>query len=146
MALKGVIPKDIIAGNKFTLAIDNVEIVAVSVSGIEETLQVAELPDGTKASGGRTEASEMTIVIPQHLTASKLVMDAWWQAGIDPVVPAAYKNITVTGTSSSGAIVSTDTLIGVFVTNRKSADYALEDGTTMTTLEYTCSVDNAFHS
>lgn len=146
MALKGVIPKDIIAANKFTLAIDNVEIVAVSVSGIEENLQVAELPDGTKASGGRTEASETTIVIPQHVTQSRQVMDLWWQSCKDPVQPDAYKNITVTGTSSTGANTSVSTLIGVFITSRKSADYALEDGSTMTVIEYTCSVDDAFHS
>lgn len=146
MALKGVITKDIIAGNKFTLAIDNVEIVAVSVSGPEENIQVAELPDGTTASGGRTEASEITIVIPQHMAQGKQVMDLWFQACKDPVQPNAYKNVTVTGTSSTGAIVSTDTHIGVWVKTRKSADYALEDGTTMTVLEYTCSVDESIHS
>ena len=146
MALKGVIPKDIIAGNKFTINVDNTEILAVSISGIEETLEVAELPDGTAASAGRTGVSESTIVIPQHVTESKTFMDAWWLACKDPVQPGAYKNITVTGTSSTGAIVSTDTLLGVFIKGRKSADYSLEDGSTMTVLEYTVSVDDAFHS
>lgn len=146
MALKGVIPKDIIAANKFTVAVDNVEILAVSVSGPDESLQTVELPDGTAASGGRTDPSESTIVIPQHATEAKLFMDTWWNSCKDPVQPTAYKNVTVIGTSSTGAQSATDTWIGAFIKGRKSAEYSLEDGTTMTVLEYSVSIDDVFHS
>jgi hypothetical protein len=146
MALKSVIPKDIIAGNKFTLSVDNEDLLVVSVSSPEESLQTVELPDGTMASGGRTDPSEITIIIPQHVEASKIFLDTWWQGCKDPVAPNAYKSITVTGESSSGQITSTSTGVGVFIKDRTGATYSLEDGTEMTTIEYTCSVDEFFHS
>lgn len=146
MPVKNLLGKDVIGANKFTFSVDNDDLLVVSVSGIEETLQVIELPDGTAASGGRTDVSETTVVVAQHTKASITFFDAWWALCQDPVPPAAYKNGTVTGNSSSGGVSATTTLISVFIKSRKSADYNLEDGTTMTVVEYTLSVDDAFHS
>ena len=146
MPVKNLLGKDVIGANKFTFSVDNDDLLVVSVSGLDETLQVIEFPDGTAASGGRTDPSETTVVVAQHTKASITFFDAWWEMCKDPVPPSAYKNATVTGNSSSGNESATTTMISVFIKSRKGADYSLEDGTTMTVVEYTLSVDDAFHS
>jgi hypothetical protein len=146
MALKGIIPKDIIAANKFTLAADNDEILITAITGAEETIETVELPDKTSASAGRTEMSEVTIKIPAHVDESVNFMNIWFQACKDPVQPGAYKTCVVTAESSSGGTVRTYTYVGVFLKGRKTPDHALEDGATMTEIEYTASIDEVFHS
>ena len=148
MAIKGVVDKDIIAGNEYTLTVDNVEIFCVSISSVEESMQVVELPDGTSASGGRTEGGiECSVSIPAHHVDDIAYMDAWWNSGKDPVPLSAYKVVTLQGRSKSGSKVMTDTCLGVFIKGRAGAEYMLEDGgTTMTVIEYTLSIDDVEHS
>ena len=141
MALKGVIEKDIIASNKFKILFDGFEVICTSVSSIEEELVTTELPDGTRASGGRVEATEVTVTVPAHHTGAIAFMQAWWNGCQDPIIPSAYKTVAIVGTSGSGQILRTETCFGCFITGRTSAEYALEEGGEMTVIEYTISVD-----
>ena len=148
MAIKGVIDKDIIAGNEFQLTVDNVDVLCTMISSIEESMQTVELPDGTSASGGRTEGGiETTVTIPAHSVDDVAYMDAWWASCKDPIPLSAYKTVTIQGRSKSGSKTITDTGFGVWVKGRKSAEYAMEDGgTVMTVIEYTLSIDDVQHS
>lgn len=146
MALKGIIPKDIIAANKFTLAVDGDEYLITAITGAEETIQVTELPDKTSASTGRTEMSEITIKFPANVDESANFFNTWFQGCKDPVQPNAYKTCVVTAESTTGGTVRTYTYTGVFLKGRKTPDHALEDGGTMTEIEYTASIDEVFHS
>lgn len=146
MALKGVIQKDVIAGNKYKVLFDGDEVLCVSVSAVEETLQTMDLPDGTRASGGRTEASEFTAIVPAHHNEDVAKMEIWWQSCQDPVLPTAYKTTSIIGTSTMGTTIRNDTHFGCFITGRTGAEYSLEDGgTTMTVIEYTISTDRSLH-
>jgi len=144
MALKGVIQKDHIPANKYKLMVGVKEIIATSVSAIEQTLVTTDLPDGTRASSGRTEASECTVMIPAHHNGDIAFMQAWWHSGganDGPVLPTTYKPMTVIGTSGTGAVNRIDTCFGCFITGRTSSEYSMEDGGTMTVIEYTISID-----
>jgi hypothetical protein len=149
MGVKQIIDKNVIPGNSYTVIVDgNVEILFTEFGSIEETMQIIELPDGTQASGGRTEGGiETTGMIPAHDTDAIAFMDAWWEACKEPVQPSAYKALTVIGTSVDGNVTRTDICTGVFLKGRTSPEYNLEDGgTNMTTIEYTFSIDDVEHS
>jgi hypothetical protein len=147
MPLKGVIQKDIIPGNEYKLIVDNVEIICTELSGFEEALQTAELPDGTVATTGRTDATEFTVSVPYHHEDDIAFMDSWWAACKTPVQAAAYKTATAVASSSSGAVTRTSTATGCFIKNRKSPDFSMGDGgTEMTVVEYTISADEVEHA
>lgn len=148
MAVKGVISKNIIAGNSYKFLVDQVEILCTEISSIEETMQKVELPDGTQASGGRTEGGmEFTVMVPAHHKDEIDFMDSWLQACKDPVQPSAYKTTTVLGTSKDGTVTRTDTLLGCWVSARSGAEYSMEDGgTTFAQIEYTISFDDVEHA
>ena len=146
MALKGKIQKDIIAGNKYTVRVGVKEIICTTVSAIEEAIQTIDPPDGTTASGGRTEVSEFTIAVPAHHQIDMVYMNEWFAACQDPVLPTAYRMVTVKGSSSSGNINRIDTCFGCHITGRQSAEYLMEDGgSSMTVVEFTIRADRVMH-
>jgi len=146
MPAKGVINKDVIAGNKFQFLVAGVQLTVTAVEGLEEVLKTIDLPDGTRASGGRTEASEFTVRIPKHHTVEFAFFEAWYREGKDPVLATAYKPVTVLSLSNSNAITRTSSLFGCFITGRTEPDKSLEDGSEeMAEVEYTISVDDQDH-
>ena len=146
MALKGKILKDVISGNNFVLLVGAKAILCTNISSIEETLQTIDLPDGTTASGGRTEVSEFSITVPAHHEVDVAFMDHWMRNGKSPVVPGAYRTVVVKGNANSGGPGRTDTCFGTHVVGRSSSEYSMEDGgTSMTTIEYTLRCDNVVH-
>jgi len=77
--LKGRIQPNHIPVNKFSWAVIGMPaLTIVELSGIEEELEVVDLPDRTVASGGNTKAVEFTIMMPMHHTVEQAAMEQWF--------------------------------------------------------------------
>lgn len=147
MANKGVISKDIIRLDKYIITIDGVDLKAIRVGESNQTMKVVELPDGTAASGGRTEASEFEIEIPEHETKERLLLDKWWSDCKDPISPSAYKVVTITRTSGTGGVSVVEDRVGCFVKGRRGGEMSYDGGSEeMATLIYSISCDDVISS
>ena len=143
--MKGIIKPDHIPVNNFDLLVAGlIDLTAVEVSGIEDTLQTIDLPDRTRASGGNREATSFTVMIPAHHTAEFLAMEAWFKEGQDPILPTYKKPCTLVMKSLSGNIQRSFSLIGVFVQKRTLPDLDKSEDGEMASIEYEMSVDDIF--
>ena len=134
MPIKGTIKKDAIRGDAYAAEIDDGagtvrEVTYTMIGEIEEEVPVIELPDGTKASGGRTTVEPFDVKIPMHHTEDYAFMEAWYkQCNSDPIPPTAYREMTVTMTSNSGTIERFEILEGVWIHGRTSAEKSMGEG------------------
>lgn len=141
---KGVIDKDVFRGDNYTVTIDGTEYMAIRVSEFSQPMKKVMLPDGTAASGGRTDATTFEIEIPEHHPKEQTFFDGWWKKCFDPILPDAYKTVSVAKRSSSGDTTITEDRLGCWIENRKSSELSYDDGAEkMTTLIYTISCDGA---
>ena len=86
MTLKGKIQEDHIPLNKFELLVTGLPtLTLITTDDIEEALNVIEMPDGTKRSGGQTDAPEFTGQIPMHHDVQVLALELWYKQGQDPI-------------------------------------------------------------
>lgn len=141
--MKGVIQEDHIPLNKFILSVSGigVDLIFTAVSGIEEELDVAEMPDRTVATGGRTKPVEFTCMLPLHHEVEQKAMEEWYAQthgdGRSPNVDLAYKR---TGTlrlpSISGAIQVTFVLDELFPSGRALPDFEMENEGEMAQVEW----------
>lgn len=141
--MKGAIQPGHIPLNKYQLLFIGIPLLtATKVTGIDEELNVVELPDRTKASGGNTNPVETTISIPLHHSVEIAALEAWFLEGQDPVLPTYKKAGSLL--MQSGSLVGptrTYNLIGVFITKRKLPDVEMKDDGNMAEAEYTLSID-----
>lgn len=103
--MKGVIDPDHVPINRFKLLVIGTItpfFTVTSTSGIEEELEVEELPDRTVASLGRTSSMEFSITIPMHHRAEQAAMELWFIESRDPISPGYKKPAVLTHTSVSG--------------------------------------------
>lgn len=143
MTMKGSINPGHIPVNKYQLLFVGVPLLTpTTVSGIEEELQTVDLPDRTKASGGHTGPSEMTIMIPLHHSGEVAALEAWFIESQDPVTPTYKKagSLLMESVSLTGP-TRTVNLIGVFPTKRKYPDLDMSNDGDMAAVEWTLSVD-----
>lgn len=146
--MKGSIAPNHIPVNKYQFLIVGLPpLTPIEVSGIEEELQTIDLPDRTKASGGNTSASEVTIKIPLHHTVEIAAMEAWFRAGQDPVLPNYKKSgsLLLESVSLTGPTRSYN-LSGVFVTKRALPDLEQANDGDMAAAEFTLSIDQILPS
>lgn len=142
--MKGTIQEDHIPLNKFILSVSGigVDLIFTTVSGIEEELDAVDMPDRTKATGGRTQAVEFTAMLPLHHEVEQAAMEEWFNQthgdGREPNVDLAYKR---TGTlrlpSISGAIQVSFTLDELFPTKRALPDFEMDNEGEMAQVEWT---------
>jgi hypothetical protein len=86
MSLKGKIQDNHIPLNKFELLIAGLpQITLITTDDIEEQLNVIEMPDRTRRSGGQTSSVEFTGTIPMHHDVQVAALEAWYKQGQDPV-------------------------------------------------------------
>lgn len=79
MSLKNKIQPNHIPLNKFDLIVVGGPVLTpVSISGIEEELEVVDLPDRTVASGGNTKAIEFDMGLPMHHIVEQAFMESWF--------------------------------------------------------------------
>lgn len=141
--MKGVIAEDHIPLHKFRLSVSGIpiDLIFTSVSGIEEELDVAEMPDRTVATGGRTKPVEFTCMLPLHHEVEQAAMEAWFAQthgdGKEPNVNLKYKR---TGTlrlpSISGQIQVTFVLDELFPCGRSLPDFEMENEGEMAQVEW----------
>lgn len=142
MPIKGVILPDHIQVNKYLLTVIGMPpLVLTAISGIEEELDVSDLPDRTKASGGRTKPIEYDITLPLHHTVSRLAMEEWFDACKDPILPTHKRLATLTMFSQSGLPLVSFTLTGTFPMKRGLPDLELENDGEMAGVVWSMSSD-----
>lgn len=146
--MKGSIAPNHIPVNKYQFLIVGLPpLTAIEVSGIEEELQVIDMPDRTKASGGNSSASECTIKIPMHHTIEIAAMEAWFLSGKDPIQPNYKKSgsLLLESISPVGPTRAYN-INGVFVTKRMLPDLEQANDGDMASAEFTLSIDEIFPS
>lgn len=136
--MKGVIDQDHIPLNKFQLVVLGLpEFTFTTLAGLEEELDVVDLPDRTVVSGGRTQSVEFTVMLPAHHLVQQLAMEAWFQEGQDPVTLTYKKPGTMIMTSISGAIVRSFSMPDMFVSKRVIPDFDFDDDGELAQIEWT---------
>jgi hypothetical protein len=112
----------------------------ITVDGLEEELEVVDLPDRTKASGGNTKAIEFTATHPKHHTAEDVFLEAWFlEASL--VSPLYKKAATLIVQSISFLNTRTYNLIGMFPSKRKTADLDMGNEGELNVTEWTFCAD-----
>lgn len=141
--MKGTIQPDHMPVNKFELRVAGlVDLNAITVSGIEETIERVVLPDRTAASGGQKPPGEFTIELPIHHDAEFAAMELWYKEGQDPVMATYKKPCTLIVKSISGQKTRNFTLIGVWVSGRTLPDLDKENEGELAKATYLMSYDD----
>lgn len=140
MALKGKIQAGEIPVNAFEFRPVGLPVFTVTKASFpEETLEIMELPDRTKATAGASKAGTFTLTIPEHHTAEQAALEAWF-ANAKAGNPGYKLEATFIAYDNSGKAARTYTFIGVFPTKRKPADRDMT-GTDLAQTEWEFSVD-----
>lgn len=143
MSLKGIIQPNHVPLNKFQLFVVGVpKIVFTKVSGIEEALQIVDMPDRTKASGGNTNPVEFTGTTMLHHVVERVALEAWFKEGQDPVTPTYKKIGTLILKGIQDNIVATYTLPGLFIFQRVLPEFDLENDGEPAMAEWSFSADD----
>lgn len=141
--MKGTIKPDHIGRNHYSLSVLGLPpIVFTSVSGLENTLQTADMPDRTKASGGHRGTSEIVAMHPPHHQVEEAALEAWLRESQDPVSPSYKKVAALTLKSLSGTYSKVYTLLGMFPTKQKLPDMEMENEGELALTEWTFSIDD----
>jgi len=83
MGMKAVLQQNHIPINKFELGIPEVgKFTFTKISGFDREINMVDLPDRTRASGGIENAVEFTATLPKHHTEEVALIEAWYKAGI----------------------------------------------------------------
>lgn len=143
MGLKGTIKPDHINVNKYQFAVVGIlPLIFTKISGLEEELDVVNLPDRTRASGGNSQPIEFTAMQPAHHTGEVAAMEVWFLEGHDPVLPTYKKPVTLSILSGSGGIVRSYTVLGVWPSKRKTPDLDMSNEGEMAEIEWTFQADS----
>lgn len=140
--MKGVLLPDHIPVNNAELIIQGMpRLLFTKMSGIEEEIDKADLPDRTAASGGHSKAFEFTASQPIHHRVELAAMTQWWRDCQEPVAPNYKKNGTLVYYSISTRLRHTAQIIGVWVFKRKYSDYDMSNAGDLHEQEWTFSGD-----
>lgn len=141
--MKGAIKPGHMPANKFQfLVLGLPPITFTQVSGIEDELEVVDLPDRTKASGGNRKAIEFTATVPMHHLAEQAALELWFSQSQDPVDPGYKKIATLIFLSIDGSVFRTFSLTGVFPSKRSTSELDMSNEGEMTTTEWTFQADD----
>lgn len=117
--MKGEIQPDHMPVNKYQFRVAGLaDLAPTTIGELEEELNVADLPDRTRASGGQKNAGEFDMTIPMHHTAQMAALELWYKESQDPVLPTYKKPCTLVYQSISGNRTRTYTIVGVFPRKR----------------------------
>lgn len=142
MPIKAVLQPDHIQVNKYTLMVAGMPpLTFTAISGIEEELDVNEMPDRTIATGGRTKPVEFDVTQPEHHLIERLAMEAWFSECKDPVSPLHKKVGTLLQFSQTDLVQVGYMLIGLFPSKRALPDLEMENEGEMGSLVWTMRAD-----
>jgi len=141
--MKGDIQADHIAVNNFELLMLGLpSLTPTEISGLEDELQTAEMPDRTRVSGGNRGPTEFTMMIPMHHLLEQGAMELWFRESQDPVLPTYKKVGTLIHRSIGGGTLRTYSLVGAFPSKRGLPDLEMENDGELALVEWTISVDD----
>ncbi len=143
MPMKGSIQPNHIAVNKYQLIVVGLPLLTpIEISGIEEELNVIDLPDRTTASGGNTNPVEFSITIPAHHSVEIAAMESWYRESQDPVTPTYKKQCSLL-LQSVGIAGPTRTfnLFNCYPCKRKLPDLEMKNDGDMASYEWTMKCD-----
>lgn len=140
--LKGQIQPDHFPRNKYALQVTGmIPVVFHSISGLEEEIDVVDLPDRTRASGGNAKAFEFTARQPMHHIAEVLAMRVWFNENKDPISSTAKKMATLVMESGTGQRQQSFTLLGLWPSKEVLPELSFEDEGEMAEIEWTFQCD-----
>jgi hypothetical protein len=140
--LKGLILPDHAAKNKYTLSVNGMVDLTVTMHGnIEEELKTVDLPDNTKASGGDSNPVEFTFSIPLHHAVEVLALEEWWLECKNSA-PTYKRPATLTYKTASETAVRSYFLDGMFLTKRNLPDSEMGNDGEAQLIEWTASADS----
>jgi len=144
MPIKGTILPDYLPVNKFQLVVTGlpVPMTLMSLSGLEDELDVAELPDRTNGAGGRKKQAEIEVSIPAHHKLEIFQMEVWYRECQDPVSPLHKKVAQILVNSQSNLGLGFITLVGVFISKRSLPDLELDNDGEQMVVTYTLKIDH----
>ena len=141
--MKFAIREDHIPVNKYRLDISGMPPITItSIGSFEKERDTVDLPDRTKASGGRTKAGELDIKVPMHHYDQIAAMEAWFKEGVDPVSPTYKKVGTITMFSLTGLGQNAKTIIGANLGKSSDPDKEMNDEGAMAEQTYTLCWDD----
>lgn len=141
--MKGAIKPDHMPVNNYQLLILGFPpLTFTKISGLEDEIEKAKMPDRTVASGGNRAASEIVASMPLHHKAEQLIMETWFRESQDPVLPTYKKTGTLIVRSISGLVVSARALSGVWPFKRKDADMEMDNEGEIALVEWSISIDD----
>ena len=141
--MQGLIQPNHIPVNNFLLQVIGLpSITFTQVDGLEEELEVVQLPDRTKASGGNTLPIEFSAQVPAHHDTEVLALEAWYKEGQDPVSPTYKKVGLLIMKDQGGNTKRTYTLTGMFPMKRATPELDIENAGDIAMHTWTFSVDD----
>jgi hypothetical protein len=144
MPLKGIILPGHIPVNKYQLIFPTLPpLIVTKLSGLEEELEKAEMPDRTIQSQGNTKAVEMTIELCMHHHIEQAGMELWYQESKDPVTPGYKKDgVLIHLSSSLVGLPRPFSLEGTFPMSRKTPEMDMSNDSDAAVIEWGLSIDN----
>lgn len=141
--IKGVLQENRVQDNKYALVVQpGVGMCTLTaVSGLEQEIDKAELPDRTARSGGRTKAIEFDVTQPMHHTLEVLAWELWWTMCSNSV-PGYLKLGLLTLFDDRNIPVKKFILPKLWITKRKHSDNELDSEGKMGTITWTLSADD----
>lgn len=141
--LQGTVQSGHIPVNNYELIIVGLPpIVFTKLSGFEVENEAVDLPDRTKASGGNRKPIEFTGMTFEHHTAERAALEFWFQEGKDPVSPTYKKVGTLIKRDIHGRVASTNSMLGLWITKKKTPDLDHANEGEPALVEWTFSADN----
>ena len=142
MVLKGAVQPNHIPVNNYELQVVGLPAVLFTqISGLEEETETTDLPDRTKASGGNTLPVEFTGMSFEHHATELAALELWRREAIGNV-SATYKKVgTLIKRGIDGNVLTTRSLVGLWITKRKDADLDLANAGDPAMIEWTFSCD-----
>lgn len=143
--MKGKIRPNHIAKNSFELIIVGIlapKLSPIEVGDISDVLDVVDLPDRTRASGGNKQAGDFTILIPSHHDIEIAACEAWFKEAQSPV-SAVYKKTGVFNKKTlDGKVRRSYALTGAFISERNMTTVSLENEGEMDAVEFKINFDD----
>lgn len=141
--MKGAIKPDHMPVNKYDFIVLGMPpFTPITVSGIEDELQVVDLPDRTKASGGNRNPAEVTVTFPMHHLTEQAALELWYAESQDPVSPTYKKVGTLIHKSNSGQAFRSYTMDGIFPSKRVLPELNMDNEGEQAVVEWTFQIDD----
>lgn len=141
--MKGAIAGNHIPQNSFVLSFAGLpDLTVIKMDGLEQEIDMVELPDRTAAPGGQTKVTKFKFSIPAHHDTEVNAMENWFRECKDPVSATAKKIGTLSQKNIQGDVQRSWSLPGCFPTKRAGDDLDMENEGDMASVEWEMSCDD----